>query len=230
MIKPACPAILGKLWAALTDLLYPRKCPFCGRVLEREDPDLCPRCQGTLPWTKADDLRVLENCDGCLAPLWYREGARDAVHRYKFRGGQNHAGLLGSLMARCVQERWEEPLDTVTWVPLSQKHLRQRGYDQARLLAEQAASRLGLPAVCLLEKHRNTKAQSTLERVEDRRANIAGAYRLRAEATALCMGKRILLVDDVITSGSTMAQCAGLLKKGGASSVTALGLAWARRG
>ena len=83
----------------LLDLIYPPKCPFCGRILERGEEGWCAACQGGLPWTEPEDGKAVDGCDGCLSPLWYRSGARDGMHRYKFEGGQGHARLFGELMA-----------------------------------------------------------------------------------------------------------------------------------
>lgn len=211
----------------LTALLYPPKCPFCGRVLEDGREGVCPRCEASLPRTAAEDEKAVEGCQGCLAPLWYRDRVVEAVHRYKFRGGQDHAPLLGAMMARCLSERWEEPLDAVTWAPLSPRRLRERGYDQAGLLAYEVGARLGLRVVPLLEKVRNAPPQSGLEDAGERRDNVRGAYRVREGAH--CAGLRLALVDDVITTGATLSECAGALREAGAASVVALGLAWARK-
>ena len=209
---------------ALLDLIYPPKCPFCGCVLDRGGDGLCPRCQEELPWTKDGEVREnIEFCDLCLSPLWYRGRAVEGVHRYKFRGGQLHAKLFGRLMAQCLRDRWDGTADLVTWVPLSKKRLRERGYDQARLLAERAAEGLGLPVRATLEKTRDTTEQSSLTEEAQRRANVKGVY--RALEGCGVEGRHVLLVDDVTTSGATLSECAACLRLAGAASVTALTLA-----
>lgn len=208
---------------AFLDLIYPPKCPFCGCVLDRGGDGLCARCQQELPWTKEGEVREnIEFCDLCLSPLWYRGRAVEGVHRYKFRGGQLHARLFGQLMAQCVRDRWDGTADLVTWVPLSKERLRERGYDQARLLAERTAEVLSLPARATLEKTRNTTEQSSLTEEAARRANVKGVY--RALEGCGVEGRRVLLVDDVTTSGATLSECAACLRMAGAASVTALTL------
>lgn len=210
----------------LLDLIYPPKCPFCGRVLERGEDGLCADCQQTLPWTGPEDGKPVEFCAACLSPLWYRDGVREAVHRYKFGGGMAHAALFGALMAQCLTDRQERASDRVVWVPLHPKSRRKRGFDQAELLARRVAALTGLPAAPALKKVRQTETQSQLRDDAARRANAAGAYSLLPGAQV--SGRRVVLVDDVATSGSTLSECACLLRQAGAESVTALTLARAR--
>jgi ComF family protein len=209
------------------DLIYPPKCPFCGRLLDRGEEGLCERCQPALPWTgREDGDKAVPGCDSCLSPLWYRDQVRDGVHRYKFQGGQSHARVFGTLMVQCLSDRWEGEADLVTWVPLSRKRLRQRGYDQARLLAQQMGALLSLPAEPTLEKRRETGRQSQLDTEQERRDNVRDAYGLLPGVEL--GGKTVVLVDDVATTGATLSECAGCLRQAGAASVVALTLARAR--
>lgn len=168
-----------------------------------------------------------EGCNVCLSPLWYRDLAREAVRRYKFGGGQNHAAVLGTLMAQCLRERWDGPADFITWAPLSAHRLRERGYDQAELLARRVGELSGLPAVPTLEKIRHTVAQSRIEDDSARLANVQGAYRLLPGVDL--PGQTVVLVDDVVTTGATLSQCAALLRQAGAARVVALTLARSRK-
>lgn len=213
--------------ALLLALVYPARCPFCGRVLERGEDGMCETCQRALPWVGPEEAqRQVDGCACCLAPLWYRDGAREGVHRYKFQHGRGYSRLFGMLMAQCLARDWAEPVDLVTWAPLSPKRLRARGYDQAELLARRVAEMTGLPAVPTLEKRRYTKAQSRLGTERSRRANVAGAYACLPGVELA--GKRVVLVDDVATSGATLAQCAACLRAAGTSCVVALTLARAK--
>ena len=212
------------VWQALLDLIYPPKCPFCQKVLERGEAGLCRRCQRELPWiAESAAERTVEFCDGCFSPLWYRDGTVDGIHRYKFRDRALYADLFGTLMAQCVRDRMSEPAQLVTWVPLSKKRLRARGYDQARLLAERMAEELGIPAAPTLEKWQDNSVQSRIDDRDRRRANVRGVYRVLPDCPV--NGKRVILVDDVTTSGATLSECAACLKGAGAAAVTAVTLA-----
>ena len=203
-----------KLLTALLGLLYPPKCPFCGRVLERGEEGWCAACQRDLPWTEPGEGKAGEGCALCLSPLWYRDGVREGVHRYKFNGGAAHAALFGELMAQCLSDRWDGGVDLVTWAPLHPKRRKQRGYDQAELLARRVGEAAALPVAPTLEKIRAAGEQSRLQSEEDRRANIAGAY--RALPGLDLAGKRVVLVDDVVTTGSTLQEGCQVLREMGA--------------
>ena len=110
-------------------------------------------------------------------------------------------------------------------MPVSEKRRKQRGYDQAELLARAIGESLGLEAVPLLVKTRDIPAQSGIQEEAARRANVLGAYALLPGAQV--KGKRILLADDVVTSGSTLSECARTLLSYGAAEVCAVTLAQA---
>ena len=214
---------------AILDLLFPPKCAFCGRILEEPRGMICPECQQKLPWlTGSAAERKVEFAEGCFSPLAYRSRVRDGVHHFKFRRCRASAAPFGRLMAQCARDHLREEPEAVTWAPLSRKRLRQRGFDQAELLARAVGKELGLPAEAMLEKVRDTQPQSALTEKAQREANARGAYRLLEGAQV--SGRRILLVDDVVTSGATLGECAFLLKQAGAEKVWCLTLARAGQG
>ena len=102
-----------KLLSSILDLLFPPKCPFCGRVLDT--PGICDACRRELPWTgDADALRQGPDGFRCAAPLWYEGLAKEGLHRFKFQGMSSAAGPLGELIAQCAAEHLSGAFDTVT--------------------------------------------------------------------------------------------------------------------
>ena len=206
------------------DLLFPPKCPFCGCLLEKGH-SLCPDCQRALPWlTGAAGEKKVELTVGCVAPLRYEGLVREGIHAFKFRGKRIRGETFGRLIAQCVQDRGLTA-DLVSWPPLSQKRLRARGYDQAQLLAQVVGKELDLPVKGTLQKEERP-AQSGLEGEAERRANLLGAY--SAIGSEGFRGERILLVDDVVTTGATLSECARTLHLAGAGEVVCAALARAR--
>ncbi|MDO4990842.1 MAG: double zinc ribbon domain-containing protein, partial [Eubacteriales bacterium] len=137
----------------LLDFFYPPRCAFCRRLL-RTGSGLwvCPACLETLPrLTRDEQRRDVPHTELVLAPLRYEGVVRESLLRYKFGGLTAYAAVYAEFLAKCIDENGIS-CDSITWVPLSRRRLRQRGYDQARLIAEELAKRLGLPCECLLVK------------------------------------------------------------------------------
>ena len=211
----------------LLDLLFPPRCVFCGKLLATGERDFCARCQKELPWLEGPAAEQTgEFFSLCAAPLRYQGVVRDSIRRYKFKGRQGYHKAYGKLVAQCVHDHLAGKYDLITWVPLSEKRKRERGYDQAFLLASAAALELGDVAVETLRKSRHTDAQSGLEGEAERRANVLGAY--AAVDPELLAGKRVLLIDDVVTTGATFSECARVLRTMGAKDVVCAALARAR--
>lgn len=219
---------VNPFFTRLLDLLYPPKCVFCGRILRDGEEGLCGKCREDLPWIGPDVPElVCPPVKRCAAPLWYRDAVRESFHRYKFGGRDFYAPRYAMLMAQCVREQLGLGFDLICWAPLSPKRLRKRGYDQAELLARALAAELDRPAVPALRKVRETVAQSSLEDEAERARNAAGAYECTDRLAV--RGKRVLLVDDIVTTGSTLSNCARVLLDAGAEEVWAAVFARARR-
>ena len=209
------------------DLLFPPKCVFCGKVLDSGKSGFCQRCQRELPWLTDGEAELTgEFFSLCTAPLRYQDKVRDSIHRYKFKGRRGYHKVYGKLVAQCVHDHLDGRYDLITWVPLSDRRKRERGYDQAFLLASAAALELGDVAVETLRKERNTDPQSGITEDAQRRANVLGAY--TPVDPELVAGKRVLLIDDVLTTGSTLSECARTLRTMGAEDVVCAALARAR--
>lgn len=199
------------------DLLYPRKCPFCTRLLPAgEEDDVCPECRADLPWTRGGGKTKGDFFSLCLSPLEYSGKAREALLRFKFRGRKAYGRCFGRLMAACVRENLPWEPGVVTYVPLHYFRFRSRGYSQSRLLAEALAEELGKPCRALLRKARFTRPLNPLRGADKRRAVVSGSYALSRSGAAGIEGERILLVDDVVTTGATLSECSRVLLTAGA--------------
>lgn len=210
-------------------VLYPKRCACCSRVIPVEKK-LCAFCEGRLPRLPAPVCRrcgqARAEClcrlnprplywDGLCAPFYYRDVAAQGIRQMKVRGRADSAPFFAGEMARALREVFpKERPDAVCYVPMTKRKQRERGYNQAALLAEHLAEELHLPLLHSLEKTRDNKIQHKLKFAE-RQENVRGVYACR-ESLA---GKRILLVDDIKTTGFTLNACAGVLKAAGARRV-----------
>jgi ComF family protein len=219
---------------SLLDLLFPPRCVVCGRT----DMWLCAACAARLPRVvgpiclccglplergalcarcRKDPPRL----EGIRSVLLFEGPLRAAVHRFKYRHARGLAEPLGGLLA----DYWEAhplPADVIVPVPLHPSRFRRRGYNQAALLAYELGRRVGLPFdEDVLERVRPTASQMRLNRA-DRRQNVVGAFYC---PDGQVRGRRVLVLDDVCTTGATLEACADALQAGGARAVWALTLA-----
>lgn len=199
----------------IKELLFPRKCVLCGRILDRDETNFCRECR-TSAAEYDNPFRKYPGLDGHTAVWFYEENVRESLIRFKFHNRPGYASAYGPMLAMRILRDLPQP-DVITWVPVSKARLRERGYDQAELLAWAVSRELDFPVVRLLEKHRDNPAQSGIEDVEARRANVRDVYRI-ADGAALS-GKRVLLIDDILTTGSTAGECARILRASGADRV-----------
>lgn len=202
------------------DLLFPPRCPFCRRAVE-EDGTLCGDCQAALPWRVGRKAhRRIDLLEDCASALSYHGLVRGCIHRFKFSRRRGYARVLGVLTAQCARDHFPQAFDVISWPPLSPKGLRRRGFDQAQLLAQAVAQDRNMAVTDLFQKKSSTRQQSRLKDPAARRANALGAYTLVAPQAV--RDKTVLLVDDVVTTGATLSECARLLLLAGAKGVWAV--------
>lgn len=210
----------------ILNVLFPPKCILCGRILKKDETDLCRVCRVEAPEYSKGNLNV-QFLDSFAAVWYYEENVRRSILRYKFYGARNYAPAYGRLLAMKVLTEYPEGFDLITWVPVSTLRKLRRGYDQVELLARAVSLELGIPCGRVLKKIRHNRPQSGINGFAQRRANVLGAYRVTDPETI--KGKRILLLDDVITTGATVGECARVLLTGGGAEVHCAVLAAARK-
>ena len=215
-----------KLFQYLMQLLFPPKCTLCGKVLEKEETDLCKHCRVEAPWypNRKNRPQFLDS----FAAVWYYEGnVRSSLLRFKFYNARHLAKTYGKLLAMQVLQQHPEGFDCLTWVPVSRLRKLRRGYDQVELIAKAAGKELGMEPVPLLIKVRHNRPQSGIRGAAQRRGNVLGVY--RETDRAAIAGKRILLLDDILTTGATASECARVLLTAGAKEVHCAAVAAARK-
>ena len=225
--------LLAKLGKGAVNLLFPMECAGCRRAggilcetcipgLAKLTPPYCricasPHSQSPCRWCAEKAPAV----DGVRAPFLMEGAVQQAIFSLKYRGIRAAAPELAKLLAGYMAEG-RTPGDVMVAVPLHRRRLRARGYNQSELLARELSKITGLPlAKGMLARLKDAPAQVEAATRAQRRTNVEESY----EVTGDVAGRRVLLIDDVVTTGATMSSCAAALKGAGAASVWGLALA-----
>ena len=216
--------------------LFPRRCPVCHDVVEDAGEKACGICRLRLSYVKEPSCRKCgkplaadgrEYCMDCAAgkhifsqgraPFVYDGVMRRSVSRFKYGGRKEYADFYAEeIMRRCWKEVAFWKAEVIVPIPLHPSRRRKRGFNQAELVAERLSRQTGIPMDAgLLKRVKKTRAQKELSR-EERASNLKGAFAAREEEFPF---RRILLVDDIYTTGSTMDEAARILREAGARSV-----------
>ncbi|MDR0350513.1 MAG: double zinc ribbon domain-containing protein [Coriobacteriales bacterium] len=223
-----------RLGAAALELLWPTRCACC----ETHGALLCERCAAALPFIDQEGA-----CPLCGAPagalvctecapiheeggftftratcaLALDEPVRRLIVTYKDEGERRLAELLARLIASALPASWASWAEMLTWVPADEKAIRRRGFDHMRLIAEEMGKRAGLPARPLLQKRAQLDQRGLSRR--QRRENAAALFSYVGAAVSSSPPAHVLLLDDVLTTGSTLDACAQVLLTGGVREV-----------
>ena len=226
---------------AVASLFYPASCAVCGTAVE-ESMHLCEKCAARAPRISApfcarcsepfcgaiENQFVCANCahrdlqfEAAVSAYRSRSVVRLVLLQFKYNR-QLHLRhvITGWLLEALTDARLHERVfDAIVPVPLHPARVRERGFNQAEVLARELARHTGLPVLRALERTRYTSTQTLLDRA-DRMRNLRNAFRLRKNVSV--RDCRVLLLDDVLTTGSTLSECAGVLRRQGACSIFAL--------
>lgn len=218
----------------LSVALFPKRCEFCGEVIEF-DRSICSECED-LPKIKAP---LCDSCgcskDDCvckknkneykriIAPYYYRDTVVTAIHRYKESEMDFLSSRFSRDMAVCIRENYGDiSFDAVTFVPMRAWDKIKRGYNQSEILAKEISRTIDVPPVDILVKTVRTKPQKKRS-ASERKVNVFGVFDVKDKAYV--QDKTFLLIDDVKTTGSTLNECAKMLKIYGAKAVYCAALA-----
>ena len=211
----------------LWHIFFPNRCLFCEKPISGDEV-FCSHCEKEQPLLPAVCNRCLKPVGACTCtvPVFsvfrYEEGAETAVHAMKFTGDRVAAQKLAQLMAGRLFElfNFHFPFDRIVPVPMHKKDKKDRGFSQSEWLAKALSKQISVPCIAdALKKVRRTKKQHTLS-AQERMKNLTGAFAVKYPERI--RGQRILLVDDVFTTGATAYETAGVLIRAGASSVTVI--------
>lgn len=199
----------------LENLLFPPKCTLCRRVLQAQETDLCHDCRKEV--SEHPDSSIKLPYLAKWFSLWYYEGnVRRSLLRFKFHNARSYAQVYGRFLAMKLS-REDLEFDILTWIPISTFRKWRRGYDQVQLIAQALGAELSVAPTATLKKIRHNPPQSGLGDASHRRANVLGVY--KAVNPQQLEGKRILLLDDILTTGATAGEAARVLLTAGAKEV-----------
>ncbi len=205
---------IKKFGNALCDYIFTVHCPYCGKVIPRGEL-ACNNCKSHFP-----ENAITEYAIGgykCAVAFPYSGQFKDAIISFKFKNCGAYAKLFAKTLTDAINEVFpNEHFDVVTSVPMHKKAEKERGYNQARLLARECALILDIEYAELLEKYKENKPQHSIK-AEERAKNVKGVYRIPDKTSAY--GKSVLIIDDVITTGNTLGECARTLKSAGCKDV-----------
>ena len=237
--------LIAEILRGLESLLFPMACVACRTPLESRRDVLCPACCASLPRSQAPWCQVcgrslaglgagIVRCTDCsrssfffdqaISPCPYEGSAKELVKALKYQGRLSVTPFLGELLAETVRERLGgDPADAVVPVPLHSTRLRERTFNQAQVLARELSRRLDLPCWKHLLVRQSATPPQTDHLRQERLKNVAEAFAIQPDP--FLRSARILLVDDVLTTGATASACAKLLKTAGAAGVTVVTVA-----
>ena len=204
---------------SLKSLLFPPKCVFCGAILDKNEFEICEKCKREVRLCGVPHAVKKPNYIRAFSVYRYEGRVRTAIHRFKFKGKLSACAHFGRMMA-IVWNREGINADLITHPPSHRFKSWRKGYDHAKMLAQTVAKELSLPEKELLKKVRRTKPMYGLHESE-RRANLLGSMAFCGKKEELC-GKTVLLVDDILTTGTTASESARILMENGAKAVYVL--------
>lgn len=215
------------------NIIYPPKCIFCQQLLNIDTIlYICDDCHARLPFADLAIIPSLQEgygnyCDGVISVFHYVGAVKESLIRFKFLNKPSYYKTYAALMSNRIVELMDtRRLDMILSVPLHKHKEFSRGYNQAYLISQALSRRLKIrEGSSYLKRYRYTETQSLLDKTK-RSQNVKGAFTVTRPKKV--MGKSIILIDDILTTGSTLEECSRMLKQAGAKEVTAVVVATGR--
>lgn len=201
--------------------LYPNRCLICGDYIKAKEC-ICSKCENIESLKRTYHIKFGRKTSfmECFSNYPYVEYYRWCMKRFKFYGKKSYARKFISFTLKSFKDFPFDKYDRICYVPMFEKDQKKRGYNQSQLLAKRLAKRLNLPLSDCLVKVKQNKVQHRLK-ASDRIENVKGVYQCNQELK----GKNIILIDDIVTTGATLCQCAKMLYQQGASNVVCFAMA-----
>lgn len=232
---------MKRILKALAKAFYPQRCAYCGTVISHDEL-MCDDCSEDLPRIVGDvcikcgreekkecNCKKAENYyNGIAAPFYFSDNVRTGIHAFKFRNSPANAEAYGVEMAETVKNRFGDiRFDYITEVPTTQKSLKERGYNQCFLLAQEVSCKTGIEHKRdVLTKLYETDKQHGLK-LFLRKGNLTGVFDVNNPADVV--NKTILLCDDISTTGETLNECAKMLWLYGAKEIYCISVALTKK-
>lgn len=222
----------------LIDLIFPRTCVVCGELLSPQEKDICINCLSTLPKIEKIHLDEIEKSfwgkveiERATSFMYYHKNSpyNNLIHRLKYKNSPDTGDRLAFLAAKEIAESgFFDDIDAIVPLPLSKRKMRQRGYNQCDYIAKGLSRATGIPVIKNAVKRLKSNETQTHKSRDERWQNVEGIFAL-SDAT-LIEGKHILLIDDILTTGATLASCAKSIQEGCQCKISIFTLAYTYNG
>ncbi len=222
----------------LIDLIFPRTCVVCGELLSPQEKDICINCLSTLPKIEKIHLDEIEKSfwgkveiERATSFMYYHKNSpyNNLIHRLKYKNRPDTGDRLAFLAAKEIAESgFFDDIDAIVPLPLSKRKMRQRGYNQCDYIAKGLSRATGIPVIKNAVKRLKSNETQTHKSRDERWQNVEGIFAL-SDATLL-EGKHILLIDDILTTGATLASCAKSIQEGCQCKISIFTLAYTYNG
>ncbi len=202
----------------ILSIFFPPRCPFCNELISYDEV-ICKSCKEKIKCKNFKNTITTRTGETfvSISPFSYEEPIRTAIHKFKFRGMKHYSVLFGRYLTEVLKENYDlNEIDYITSVPLHKARKRERGFNQAEVFAREISSLTGIKYIEVLKKTKKNKVQHELN-LSERTENVKDVYAVTN--SEILKDKTVIICDDILTSGNTMAECAKVIFEAGAKNV-----------
>ncbi len=215
---------IHEFYRLFISFIYPNICPCCEEIIEHDD-DFCDRCRNKI--TMCYDSFDVDYADSFVAYCYYEGKIRHAIRKFKITAaGNSYYAFAFGIVQALRRNNLTDGIEAVVYIPMTDEDYEERGYNQVELMAKEIHHLLKIPVCNALKKRRMTKSQKSLNAAE-RKTNVTDAFEINSSVNI--EGKKLLVIDDLCTTGNTLSEACRILKKAGASQIIAAAFAKTRK-